>query len=185
MLNVASIALHKSHKTFGKHVTPYMCRILSSSDIHCISTKLGGKVYILLFNGFLRFHATNLHALLKCQQKSQGGGLFMMFTLWSVHHLCSWTSASESYFVPVSFTLISKLREAIALRCLLREVASSCMCVQCVATELLHRATVHQLFSVNSDVDIHVLCDLQTVCSLLYTSAPHHITTPAATVLPR
>jgi len=37
-----------------------------------ILTKLGNKVYILLFNSVKKFHIKNLHALLKYQRKLQG-----------------------------------------------------------------------------------------------------------------
>jgi len=37
-----------------------------------ISTKLGGKMCILLFNSCVTILCTNLHALLKYQQKTQG-----------------------------------------------------------------------------------------------------------------
>ena len=45
-----------------------------------ISTKFGGRVYYLLFNSLVKFHAKNLHALLKYKQKLQG--LLFILTLY-------------------------------------------------------------------------------------------------------
>ena len=46
-----------------------------------ISTKLDGNVYILVFNGFVKFRAKNSNSQPKYQQKSQEKGTFYVHPL--------------------------------------------------------------------------------------------------------